>query len=255
VKTWLHTSAGRRTVLVAIGIIFVAVLFYPIYPTRRLSDSAFGAWATALQTVGVVATLLLAVEQLRIAAIALRNDTYDRRVDRVYQLHQELTSGSLDAGRRRLVDHLKSHRDTNNKIIRLSKAQLRDDPIYNSYITSPTLLGAASPPSPISTPIKDLGALLRFFERARVLQLSGSADTPVFLELIGRHSAWFTCAIKLGNSNTRRALKALGSWADDEADSLKYDDRYPYLREWGVTRTNDFYNMKPWAGESEEDDG
>ena len=67
-----------------------------------------------------------------------------------------------------------------------------------------------------STPMKDRGVLLRFFERAYIVHLSGGADDASFVELIGRHAGWWNSALKLDDSKARKGLKTLGIWADGQ---------------------------------------
>jgi hypothetical protein len=216
----------------------VAFLAFLYLPALRLTPDQFSGWASAAQAVGVVAALLVAASQLRLGAAELKADNYDRAVERVYTLHSELTSGELNQARRRLSNHLKMTAELGTSVRRASKRDLEFDPNLKEY------------PDRISTPRYDAGLLLRFFERARLVQVAGSADDPVFLELICRHATWWNCTLKLDNSKSRRGLMTLSTWADSCAEKLKTDSRFSYLADWGETRKCDFGSLTPWIEDS-----
>ncbi len=95
---------------------------------------------------------------------------------------------------------------------------------------------------------ENLSKILRFFERARLVRGAGSADDPLFVELIGRHVCWWNCAlIRDSSRGTRRALMQLGLWCD--AFAGKHKRRYSYLANWGEARTRDFGSTTPWQND------
>lgn len=199
-------------------------------PIPWFDSGRYSAYAAGLQAFGIVTAFL-------VGAIAIYFDGRDRRVDRVYSLHQELTVGELDDARRRLVDHLRKHSGPGPLQRRYSPDELRVDPTLDHY----------DGPQQDFTPRSDLGLLLRFFERARLVREAGSAHDAVFVELIGRHAGWWNCVIKNENRKSRKGLMGLGTWADDFA--TKNQDRYEYLRDWGETRRKEFGSLDPWTAD------
>jgi hypothetical protein len=188
-------------------------------------------------------------EQLAQGTRTFETDVYDRRVDRVYGLHAELTTGEMDGARRRMTRHIFAQP---RYVVKLEKGQTRD--ILPRLSRQDMREGALSSYSDArdleqSDPGRDTGLLLRFFERARMQQLAGSVDDPVFVELIGRHAAWFNSALKEDNSKTRRALMELGMWADRRADELKAT--HSYLSDWGQSRLEAFGSLSPWVADEE----
>lgn len=194
-----------------------------------LTAEQYAAFAAGIQAVVVVAAL-------NVAAITYRGDSKNKRVDRVYSLHQELTTGEVNDARRRLAQHLRAHHPKDHSVLRVSRSELRETPL-NVY----TGTGAIDP-----TPSRDAALLLRFFQRARIVQLAGSADEPVFAELIGRHAGWWNCAFKTDASSARENLMALGVWADKFATDARNMNRYSYLAGWEDTRWDDFGALRPW---------
>jgi hypothetical protein len=190
-------------------------------PWLWLAVESFSAWATGVQAAGVVLALSLAVK-------TLRNDSRDRRVDRTLALHKELTSGRLDAARRRLVDHLKEHGTGEFPVWQVTRDELRNDPALSRY----------SEPNETFSPEQDAGLLKRYFERCCLAQIRGIVDPPVFLELIGRHARWFDYALMPDKTNTRRLLGELAVWADVYV--AQNQATYSFLQNWGETRLRDF---------------
>lgn len=232
-------ATGRRRAKVAAGIaVFVMVLYLP---ALRLTPEQFSGWASAAQTVGVVVALVVASSQLRLGSIALRTDNYDRSVERVYTLHAELTSGELNQARRRLSNHLRIIGPGGVSVRRVTKDELEFADDLREYSNG------------VSTPRYDVGLLLRFFERARLVQMAGSVDDPVFLELICRHATWWNCALRTDESRSRRGLMMLGIWADSRVEELKTDARYGYLADWGETRKRDFGGLSPWRNDCDSE--
>jgi hypothetical protein len=194
----------------------------------------YSAWASGLSTFAVVLALAL-------GDVTLRTDVRDRQVDRTLSLHTELTSGEINDARLRLVDHLRDHGSTNSSGYRMPRrASVQELHAVSGMGT----YGHAAE----SNPKDDLSMILRFFERARLVREAGSADNPLFVELIGRHACWWNCALVRDSSRgSRRTLMQLGLWCDAFAD--KHQRRYAFLAGWGNARTLDFGSRTPWQND------
>jgi hypothetical protein len=188
---------------VALGLAWTLLVVLPI---PWFDPGRYSAYAARLQAFGIVTAFL-------VGAIAIYLDGRDRRVDRVYSLHRELTVGELDDARRRLVDHLRKHSGPGPLQRRYSPDELRVDSSLNHYDSHQQDF----------TPRSDLGLLLRFFERTRLVREVGSAHDAVFVELVGRHAGWWNCVIKNDNRKSRKGLMELGTWADDFARKIRTD--------------------------------
>jgi hypothetical protein len=259
------------------AIVLLAVL---LIPGIWLEPDQFNSWVLAAQTFGVLFALAFAVSQLRVAAQQVtigveqlrhgaeqvkhgaeqvaqgartfETDVYDRRVDRIYDLHRELTTGEVDSARRRLTSHINNlsreeiteNGSTRQYVRRVSPKDLREGP-YSTY--------PFEPDKNVLNPRRDLGVLLRFFQRARIQQEAGSVDDAVFVELIGRHAAWFNCAVKVDASRTRLNLMEIGTWVDQRAAELA--PIHSYLRDWGNSRRKDFGSVTPWVRDSHVGEG
>lgn len=135
-----------------------------------MDAAKYSAYAAGLQAVGLLVAFIVGMA-------TLAADGRDRRVDRVYALHQEYYNPPISDARRRLHQFIREDAPSGVKRRRVPLAELRADPTLNRYKDANS---AAE-----STPLQDVSSVLRFFERARLVQLSGSADDPVFVELIG----------------------------------------------------------------------
>jgi hypothetical protein len=223
---------SRYSFAVVLGVIAWTLLV--ALPGAWWPPDKFSAWATGLSAIAVVLALALAVA-------TLRTDVKGRQVDRTLSLHSELTSGEVNDARLRLVDHLRKHGPTGPSGRRLPRRTTADE------LRSGHGLGTYGPNSK-DNPKDDLSKILRFFERARLVRDAGSADDPLFVELIGRHASWWNCVlVRDGSRPPRRALMQLGLWCDAFADKHRRD--YPYLAEWGKTRTDDFGSTAPWQND------
>jgi hypothetical protein len=223
---------SRYTAVALIGVVAWTLLV--ALPGAWWPPDKYSAWATGLSTFAVVLALTLAI-------VTLRTDVKDRQVDRTLSLHAELTSGEINDARLRLVDHLREHGSTNSSGHRMprraSVKELHADSGIGIY--GPSLQG---------NPKDDLSKILRFFERARLVRDAGSADDPLFVELIGRHACWWNCVLVRDSSRgPRRNLMQLGLWCDAFAD--KHKRRYSYLAGWGDARTSDFGSKTPWQND------
>ena len=223
---------SRYTAVALFGVIAWTLLV--ALPGAWWPPDKYSAWATGLSTIAVVLALALAI-------VTLRTDVKDRQVDRTLALHAELTSGEIDDARLRLGNHLRVHGSTNSSGHRMprraSVGELHASGGIGTY--GPNVQG---------NPKDDLSKILRFFERARLVRDAGSADDPLFVELIGRHACWWNCVlIRDSDRGTRRTLMQLGLWCDAFAD--KHKRHYPYLAGWGHARASDFGSMTPWQND------
>jgi hypothetical protein len=159
---------SRFTATAVLGVI--AWILLVASPAAWWHADKVSAWATALSAIAVVPALVLAVA-------TLRTDVRDRQVDRTFSLHSELTSGEINDARLRLVDHLRKHgtASQSGRILprRTSIVELRSGSGIGTY-----------GPDSLDSPRDDLSKVLRFFERARLVREAGSADDPLFVELI-----------------------------------------------------------------------
>lgn len=203
------------------AILGVACLLVIFIPLAILSSQEYSAYAAAVQAVGVLLAILVALT-------TLNSDSKDRRVDRTLALHSELTEGSVGDARRRLAFHLRQHGDTDYPVRCVAIHELRDNAMLSKYRND---TGAHDP-------YTDAELLMRFFERCRLALLRGSVDNPLFAELIGRNSAWWDKAFKDDSTNARTALKELANWASAFARENK--TRYSFFANWGAARRYDF---------------
>jgi hypothetical protein len=223
---------GRYTAVALFGVIAWTLLV--ALPGAWWPPDKYSAWATGLSTIAVVLALALAI-------LTLRTDVKDRQVDRTLSLHAELTTGEVNDARLRLVDHLREHGSTNSTGHRMprraSLEELRPGSGIGTY-----------GPNGQGNPKDDLSKILRFFERARLVRDAGSADDPLFVELIGRHACWWNCVlVRDSDRGSRRTLMQLGLWCDAFAD--KHKRHYSYLEGWGKARIDDFGSMTPWQND------
>jgi hypothetical protein len=217
---------GRLPVVVAASIAWLGTVGIP---AAWLSSDRYSAYVAALQAGGLAVAFVL-------GWLSYSADAKDRRVDRVYALHQELTGGELDKARRRLGRHLRQPSGILPQWCRLSRKEMRDNPSLNSYADT----NAAAE----STPFRDAGLLLRFFERAWVVQVAGSAHESTFVELVGRHASWWNCVFINDGLSAREPLMSLGMWAD--AYAAAHSSRQPSLQRWTQGRIKDFGSLFPW---------
>lgn len=208
----------RATYLIAIGVSCLAVILIPL---TWLSAGTFAAYAGAVQAIGVLFAIIIAVT-------ALQNDSRDRRVDRTMELHRELTTDRLGEARRRLGAHLRMHGSSEHPVKSVLMSALRDDESLSVY----------QPPISGGDPFDDLNQIIRFFERCWMALIRGSVDQPIFAELIGQQAAWWDLALIQDHTNARQYLSELSIWAAGYAASNA--GKYPNLADWGRTRRYDF---------------
>jgi hypothetical protein len=223
---------SRYTAAALFGVIAWTLLV--ALPGAWWTADRYSAWATGLSTIAVVVALALAI-------FTLKTDVKDRQVDRTLSLHAELTSGEINDARLRLVAHLRKHGSINSAghhlPRRVSLEELRIGSGIGTYGSNDQ-----------HSPKEDLSKILRFFERARLVRDAGSADDPLFVELIGRHACWWNCIlVRDSGRGSRRTLMQLGLWCDAFAD--KHRRHYPYLEGWGEARINDFGTTTPWQND------
>lgn len=229
----------KRVVSYFVGIAVVlgtwTTLMIVALRTQRTDTAYWGAVVGGIQAAVVVMVLVIGLW-------TLRRDSRDRRVDRVYALHKELTVGEVGASRARLGSYLRkgnpTHRenDAADLVARVTLSDLRDC-VY-----------ARQPPEadknveePFAQPRRDATMVLRFFERAWAARTGDSLDDAMFCALIGRHATWWDDAISsLKVTTGRRPLLTLAAWAND------YQAKHPKspgLENWRNTREEDFPSL------------
>lgn len=221
----------RAALLVLLGALLVVLLL--ALPVPWLAPDRYQAYTSALQAVGVLATL-------GIAAATLRGDSRDRRVDRVLELHHELISGETGAARTRLGAHFRRN-GTKPWVLQATIDQLADSKSHLSKYQDASIKRRRwvrrQPAWPPETPRDDAALLLRFFERAWLAQATGSLDDSMCASLIGTHAGWWNRAILPSPGSMRAALAEFADWADRFAESHAPESRFAG---WGKTRQKDF---------------
>lgn len=212
-------------VLLAVLITFGAVL----------RPDQYQALAGGVQAFGVLVALT-------IAAATLVADRHDRRVDRVLQLHEMLTTTQMEAIRDRLREHFQRNSDGTSRLRAVSLKELDGDGELARYSN-----GRAP-----HSPYQDVRLLLRLMERSNAALTSRAVDEPLFHELIGRHASWWAVAVGKDPDASPHLLNPLinlAAWADEyhkhHCDSTKY-----YMKSWGNARMRDF-DRTAWRSEPE----
>jgi hypothetical protein len=222
---------------------FVGVTILFVVSAPRLSHEEFAAGAGGLQA-------LFLVPALTVAVLTLLADSRDRRVDRVVTLHTELTSGELDAARRRLVKHLRDHRTPpiasrdelkmDHTLSRYSDGQPSQGSVRRYLLRWARRGDVAQQPN---RPLDDTNRLLRYFGRAEAMRVAGSLHEPLLVQLIGRHAPWINLAIEPEANNTmRKSLSNFSDWANDYAEINKH--KHDFLADWGSNRMKDFGRIR-----------
>ncbi|NAS21569.1 hypothetical protein GT755_07705 [Herbidospora sp. NEAU-GS84] len=187
-----------------------------------MSAQEFAALAGIIQALAVIPTVA-------IGAYALLRDSRDRRIDRVLSFHQELMSGEIGAARNRLGTHLRNL-GVEGRPLQIKRLDLLKDSKLGRYIDHEE-----------AGPFSDATLLLRYFERANAARSAQSIYAPLFVELVGRHAAWWDMVFEdEGDRVPRAPLAELAAWSNQYA--AKKRNVYPYLRNWGTNRTEDFPN-------------
>jgi len=178
-----------------------------LLPAIWLDDGQQSAWASSLQAVGLVAALLFAAEEIRLAARTLESDRRDRQVDRVLAFHEELTTGSTGQARSRLARFLRLKAPAGDACLQVTRGQLTTAVELSQY---PDDFGADG-----STPRHDLTLLLRLFERVRIANEGDTLDHHLLVALLGRHAGWWDLAIVRENTSARLSLQRLAEWTEE----------------------------------------
>jgi hypothetical protein len=215
----LLQNLRKQRLLIALSTVFLIIIFVPI---AFLTSQKFSSYASAIQALGILIAIIIAVT-------TLRSDSRDRKVDRTLALHEELSTGSVGSARRRLGLHIREIGGLQNPITGVLITDFRDANGISTY----------SPPfNNESDPYTDAELIVRFFERCRMVLYSESIDELIFVKLIGRQAAWWDNAFSPDGTNARRALAEVSEWATAFAESHK--ERFPYFANWGNTRKYDF---------------
>jgi hypothetical protein len=144
-----------------------------LLPATWLTPEKFGAWATGLQTCGVLVALA-------IGATTVAADRHERRVERLVGFHAEYETGSISEPRQRLSRLIRQTEERGLGI--LSGRDLRDGSL--SY-EADTVGGETS------TPGRDLALVLNYFDRLLKAQMRGAIDQHSLAESMGFHIRWW----------------------------------------------------------------
>jgi hypothetical protein len=200
-----------------------------------LKPDQYQALSGGIQALGVVLALTIAV-------MTLLSDSRDRRIDRVLQLHEMMTTRDAEAMRDRLYKHLLSRDQAEPPVRAVSLDELKPGGTLDHYANDPD-----------HSPYQDVRQLLRLFERANATRAGGAIEEPLFHELIARHATWWAVAV---GSKPRAApyvlnpLLDLARWADDY-QLTKNDPAKYYMRTWGESRMQSF-GRTSWTSEGPE---
>jgi hypothetical protein len=176
-------------------------------------------------------TAVIAVVGVVIALVQLRSGLKANRVQRVIDLHRDLTTGEVGQARDRFMTLMWKHGE------RVSGRNVCHRPQWVEILPSVLgerdvsrgLLGAYDPEDRIAEhasdePMRDLYAVLWCFERIEAGRAGRALDTAMLAELVAHHAAWWKELTRnLTEENTRhvRSLRSL-------ADALST----PSVRDW-----------------------
>jgi hypothetical protein len=211
----------RSALILGVVVFVILLVAAPLLPADQ-----YGALASAIQALAVVPAIT-------VGALYLRADSHDRRVDRVLEFHEQLTSGEVQAARTRLTRHLRKHGVDGRPRV-TSREELRSDPTMSKYSDNDSE----------HSPHQDVNLVLRFFERVNAARIAGSVDYALLTQLVGRHAVWLDRAIAdEAGRDPRESMSSLADWANHFAEVNKR--RYPFLRNWGMNRSQDFPDAAP----------
>ena len=204
----------------------------------NVDENFYSAFAAGIQAAVVIPALA-------VAALTWLRDSHDRRVDRVYALHQELTTGEVGEARPRLGHFLRSEgiktlvsvddswlNAPTDPVRRVSSGQLRRELAHYPVGTA----------EQDTWPRRDLTMVLRFFERANAARQGNAVDEVTFCALIGRHAVWWDIAIAYTDTTARRPLRELADWANSFEEHRR-SWKLPGLENWGTSREKDFPSL------------
>ena len=193
--------AISRPRLVLAAILLASVL---VLPALFANSERYQAVSSGLQALGLIVTLVF-------AALAIRNDTHDKRVERVIDLYDRMASEPVHDARVRLARHLRKL--GTGPVQDVSQEALRSDPLVSRYVDEPGC-----------TPAQDLNRILRIFERADALRLSGATDFALLHRLLGEPALWWDRAIAYAErEHVRQPLHDLAGWVRE------YTTQHPQL--------------------------
>jgi hypothetical protein len=189
-----------------------------VVPALVSDSTRYQAVVAGVQAFGVIIALLF-------AAVTIRNDTQDKRVDRAVELHDLVVSEPIYDARVRLAQHLRAFGDGAVRLV--SQDELRNDPLISRY-----------DPDPGVTPQRDLNRILRIFERSNALRLSGATDFALLHRLLGQHVLWWDRAIGYAeHEHLRQPLRDLAEWVRGYTREHPHLD---YVTTWNILASGDF---------------
>jgi hypothetical protein len=188
------TIVTRRPIRIHIGIAVVIALASSIASTIYLANSvsrsdrwsAIGAIATAGQTLLVGGALVFARRQLI-------DSRTGQAIERVLDLHDQLTTGEVGAARHRLGTALwtdTSRFPTPDDVRRCGRVWVTDRRNRQPYESTET------ESTERITPGQDIYRILWCFQRAGETYNSDLVDKALFIKLIGHHVMWWDTAIR-----------------------------------------------------------
>lgn len=180
-----------------------------------------------------------------IAVTSLWAGMHNRKVDRVLELHRELTTGQLGDARTRLGWLYRRNRMPDKHLPRLPRFELPRGAYID--VTLPVespgqVVGAKSEAPPVindePSPRKDADRILRYFERVCAAQVRGSLDNRTAALLLGWHAAWWDRAVITdADDQTALPLRRFADWARRYASRQSADEEFAY---WSARTDRDF---------------
>ena len=169
-----------------------------IIPSLPSDDSISAKVGDGVRTGVVVLALTVAVE-------TYLSNSRNKRIDRVYAFHKELTVGSIGEARIRLNRLVYSQ----TPLRRISRSDVRKGPlaayakrrISRSEVRKGAL--AAYAKGNEHKPDYDWTLLIRFFERVWNAQRQRSLDDLAVVSLIGGHAYWWDSALEKASKTKR----------------------------------------------------
>jgi hypothetical protein len=171
-------------------------------PAIWLTSGQFSAYATAIQAFAVLLALVF-------AARSISSEVRDRRLDRVLTLHSTFMEGELGAARYRFIRHLRSNRNPQGLITRITRdPDLMDGQPLAEY---PATYAAAFRGY---HPRQDANLVVRHFERVESARVAESIDENLLFRLLGPQVVWWDNALEWERARRGTwALHRLADWA------------------------------------------
>ena len=198
---------------------------------------------------GTCAAGVAALVALVYAALQIYQAKRDRSVDRVLQLHAELTNGEVGEARDRFASYMwrvGEERTGRRKCWQPTLEDLHPPPtprceeglsVTRQFGLYPIGLGAG----PEDFPLRDLNKILWWFDHIYESLRHKLLDKGLLLSLIGHHAIWWRdLCLELNDDRHTYSVQLLAEWAEDGGGRLKRPPkRKPYEPE------KDFIHLPP----------